>query len=225
MAISSNTTGLRPGVCTFGTRPLAPYEGQMIYETDTDLTYIWGGSAWQQVSGGTATGNSGLVHITSVSFSAATQVDFLNVFSSTYQTYRVEFENLTTTGGDDFFMRFRSSSGIISTTDYLVLRNEVTDTSNSGFYAGGGYANALRPTYIETGSSNMRSTGHMEIFNPYLSDYTNTSSTFSRVGNSIYVVNAAGYFRLTTSLTGFSFVRGGSGTITGKATVYGYRTN
>jgi hypothetical protein len=49
MAISSNPTGLRPGVCTSTTRPTAPYEGQHIYETDTDLEYVWNGSAWIRI--------------------------------------------------------------------------------------------------------------------------------------------------------------------------------
>ena len=46
MAISNNSTGLRPGVCTSTTRPTAPYEGQMIYETDTDLVLVWDNAAW-----------------------------------------------------------------------------------------------------------------------------------------------------------------------------------
>ena len=50
MAISNNSTGLRPGVCTSTTRPTAPYEGQMIYETDTDYVQIWNGSAWKVIS-------------------------------------------------------------------------------------------------------------------------------------------------------------------------------
>jgi hypothetical protein len=36
----------QPGVCTSTTRPLAPYEGQLIYQTDTDDTFIWNGSQW-----------------------------------------------------------------------------------------------------------------------------------------------------------------------------------
>lgn len=36
----------QPGVCTSVTRPLAPYEGQLIYETDTNNTMIWDGSQW-----------------------------------------------------------------------------------------------------------------------------------------------------------------------------------
>ena len=49
MAISNNSTGLRPGVCTFTTRPTAPYEGQHIYETDTDIEYVWNGTAWVRI--------------------------------------------------------------------------------------------------------------------------------------------------------------------------------
>jgi hypothetical protein len=48
MAISSalGTGSLTPGVCTSSTRPTAPFEGQMIYETDTKNSLIYNGSAW-----------------------------------------------------------------------------------------------------------------------------------------------------------------------------------
>ena len=46
MAISSSNRGLQPGVCTSTTRPSAPYTGQTIYETDTNLLRVWTGSAW-----------------------------------------------------------------------------------------------------------------------------------------------------------------------------------
>lgn len=34
------------GVCTSSTRPASPYHGQHIYETDTNLQFVWNGSAW-----------------------------------------------------------------------------------------------------------------------------------------------------------------------------------
>ena len=46
MAISNLTQGNRPGICTSTTRPTAPYEGQTIYETDTDKVLVWNNSAW-----------------------------------------------------------------------------------------------------------------------------------------------------------------------------------
>ncbi len=51
MAISSSVSslGLKPGVCTSSTRPVNPYEGQMIYETDTDRILVWDGSVWERV--------------------------------------------------------------------------------------------------------------------------------------------------------------------------------
>ena len=49
MAISNYIPSSRiaqSGVCTSSTRPASPYEGQMIYETDTDKVLVWNGSAW-----------------------------------------------------------------------------------------------------------------------------------------------------------------------------------
>jgi len=58
---------VKPGVCTSSTRPASPYEGQMIYETDTDRTLVYNGTAWY------ANWNSawGLVALTSSQTSSA----------------------------------------------------------------------------------------------------------------------------------------------------------
>jgi hypothetical protein len=37
---------IQPGVCTSTTRPASPFEGQAIYETDTDLMFIYNGAIW-----------------------------------------------------------------------------------------------------------------------------------------------------------------------------------
>ena len=46
MAISNASSGLRPGVCTSTTRPQAPFEGQLIYETDTNRVLVWDNADW-----------------------------------------------------------------------------------------------------------------------------------------------------------------------------------
>lgn len=50
MGLSNLSSGFRPGVCTSTTRPSAPFEGQMIYETDTDKMLVWGGSSWLYIT-------------------------------------------------------------------------------------------------------------------------------------------------------------------------------
>jgi len=40
----------KPGVCTSATRPSSPFDGQVIYETDTDRTLVWNNSVWVAVS-------------------------------------------------------------------------------------------------------------------------------------------------------------------------------
>lgn len=49
MGISSalSVGSAAPGVCTSTTRPTNPFEGQMIYETDTDRMLVWNGSSWR----------------------------------------------------------------------------------------------------------------------------------------------------------------------------------
>ena len=41
---------LRPGVCTSSTRPASPFDGQVVYETDTNLVQAYNGSAWETVN-------------------------------------------------------------------------------------------------------------------------------------------------------------------------------
>jgi hypothetical protein len=49
ISVGLGSAGSRPGVCTSSTRPTAPYEGQVIYETDTDRILVWDGSVWERI--------------------------------------------------------------------------------------------------------------------------------------------------------------------------------
>jgi hypothetical protein len=46
MSIQAARGVRQAGVCTSTTRPTAPYLGQFIYETDTNLLKVWLGTAW-----------------------------------------------------------------------------------------------------------------------------------------------------------------------------------
>lgn len=80
MGISNVSSGLRSGVCTSTTRPTAPYEGQMIYETDTDMVVVWNGSAWRYIASTSATNGTVLQVVTgntttTVTNSTSTMID------------------------------------------------------------------------------------------------------------------------------------------------------
>lgn len=81
MAISNNSTGLRPGVCTSTTRPTAPYEGQMIYETDTDMVAIWNGTAWRYISATTPT-NGSVLQVVSTTMTDTQTISATNTWTA-----------------------------------------------------------------------------------------------------------------------------------------------
>lgn len=45
-AILGASSAIRPGVVTSSTRPSVPFDGQLIYETDTDKLLVYNGSSW-----------------------------------------------------------------------------------------------------------------------------------------------------------------------------------
>ncbi len=122
MAISSNATGLRPGVCTSTTRPTNPYTGQIIYETNTGYLRVWDGSAWDYLSqkqddtvGLGPVG--GLIHIATTSGSGTTlAID--GCFTSTFDTYRIVIRQTVASVTGTTLFRFRASGSPVASTEY-----------------------------------------------------------------------------------------------------------
>lgn len=71
---------IQPGVCTSSTRPTTPFEGQMIYETDTDVLAIWNGTAWRIMGASTPT-NGTVLQVVST-----TKVDTFSMTSTVTYT-------------------------------------------------------------------------------------------------------------------------------------------
>ena len=42
---------VKPGVCTSSTRPASPFDGMVVYETDTNVVSVYDGAAWVGVGG------------------------------------------------------------------------------------------------------------------------------------------------------------------------------
>jgi hypothetical protein len=214
MAISNNSTGLRPGVCTSTTRPTAPYEGQMIYETDTDLTYIWGGSAWQQVSGGTAVGNSGLVYVKSQTIgTTVSTVEVTDAFSAIYDNYRIVISNVTCSANQPAFRMQLGST----TSGYAFAGFEINYTAASLNAAA---SSASTNWYIGNFGNATSMSSTVEVLRPFAAQNTNYNAT---AGSTIWSVVQNGYLNNTTSYSAFTLLLS-SGTMTGGLiSVYGYR--
>ena len=234
MAISSNgVAGLRTGVCTSTTRPSSPYEGQMIYETDTDLTYIYGGSAWQQIAGGTAVGNSGLVYVAGGTFSGVTSaspLDINSVFSSTYRNYVLLLRVEQTVTNGAFLLRMRT----VSTLETGAIYNH----GFGGTYITAGptyvwnaysFSSPVTPdTYFYSGlspASGYGSSGKIEIMSPQearATRYLAQSWTPNAGSQSNVNLSGSGSVENTTQYTGLRLYPN-NGTSSGEYQVYGYR--
>ena len=218
MAINSLSTGFRPGVCTSSTRPTAPYEGQVIYETDTDLSYVWGGAAWQQVSGGTAVGNSGLVYITSATIgSGVSTVPVANAFSTTYDNYLIQVINT------------------VVSANQPNLAIQMTGTTSGYHYAGfyQSFASATMTgdvtttgTYFPLGACGNgtagggRATMDVVVKSPQVAQATFFSSQNASLNwNTSYT----GHMNNSTQYTGFTILPSSGNLTGGTIAVYGYR--
>jgi len=227
MAISNSGVGIRPGVCTSSTRPTAPYEGQMIYETDTDLTYIWGGSAWQQVSGGTAVGNSGLVYITTATASGtASTLNVVGCFSSLYTDYRITLSGTFTSYPDDIYIRMLNGSTPVATGTYgwayVGIGTRATNLNTSGYDTSAGAYTGMTTYNAPTDKHH----SVLDVMSPNVA--VRTFFLGQGVGinsglNAFNFLSGGSYQESATSFDGFQ-VRANAGyNLTTTVRVYGYR--
>jgi len=215
MAISSNATGLRPGVCTSTTRPGSPYNGQVIYETDTKQTLVWQGSAWVMLTD--ADTPPGLELIKSVSVgSGVTSISVTSVFSATYDVYVIEISGMNSNvDGYGLKIKFNNTSG--STYYFAGVYMTVGSSTVTGFNDNGTSDGAF--VCFSSGAS--ATSASVQVFNPYAA--TNTTWTFQSTAN-VYPSNGAGVDRNAVSHTGFTLNSYSGATMTGGTIrVYGYR--
>lgn len=205
----------RPGVCTSTTKPASPYEGQVIYETDTDKTLVWNGSAWVYLS--TSTANPvGLELVTSQTIgSAVSSVTVSNCFSSTYDTYRV----IVSGGVGSTNIGLTVGFSGVSTGFYGGLYGTKYDT---GAFSGTGVNNAASWTWA--GFADVNSMGLCaDLLNVSIAKRKYIASGFGFIPTGAYYGGFAGECTNTSAQT--SLVIGtSSGTMTGGTIkVYGYK--
>ena len=217
MGISNVSNGLRSGVCTSSTRPTAPYEGQMIYETDTNRVLVWDNAAWVMIAD--TDSPPGLQLITRVSATGARPLQVLGCFTSEFTNYRI-VGNIWGAVGEELWIRFLSGTNTeISSGNYT--RYGVSQTT-SGSVTSAYVDSANRFQLSELGTSETIANSFvMDVFRP--NQATRTVVNFATLGmNNGQHLDCTGQLTVTTQCTGFN-LQGLNNNISGNVAVYGYR--
>lgn len=205
---------VKPGVCTSSTRPASPYDGQVIYETDTDKTLVYNGSAWVYLS--TSRANTGALDLikTQTIGSAVSSVTVSDAFSTTYDNYRIIISGGAASATPNLDMILGSTT----TGYYYGSVYSLFSSSTQNGEAGSNQANWLR---VATASSNGIN-GVIDIFSPFASSRTTAHWVTTHQQTSGFVARGSGFLDNATSYTAFTLTPN-SGTLTGGTiAVYGY---
>jgi hypothetical protein len=203
---------VKPGVCTSSTRPASPYDGQVIYETDTDRAMVWNGTGWVVLSTGRAN-SLGLDLIkTQTIGSAVSSVTVSDAFSSTYDNYKIIISGGVASATISLNMTLGSTStGYYyagKARNYAAADLNIAQSNGSSWYAAEGATSVLN--------------GSIEVLCPNLAKNTFFNSTISAPRTDGYWLAVGGYLSDTTAYTAFTLTAS-SGTMTGGTIrVYGY---
>jgi hypothetical protein len=174
---------------------------------------VWNGAAWQQVSGGTAVGNSGLVFVKQQTIgTAVASVLVDNAFSATYDNYLIQIHGGVASTNSELRIQMGSTvSGYYYQLLYASFANtplaEGTKTAANWLYSGTGTTSGLAL--------------NCQIFNPNLATRTRLFAPY--FSGTADAGNVSGLLDNATQYTAFTVVTN-TGTITGGSiTVYGYR--
>ena len=222
-SVIGSSSIMQPGVCTSSTRPASPYDGQVIYETDTDKTLVWNGTGWVFLA--TSRANPvGFDLITSGSFTTSTGVNLpTNTFTSTYVNYKLNI-NITANTNDSnpLLWRGRVSGTDNSTANYFYAARGSRYVDNNA--TTGGFGQSQTSARIGLMQSPLTSNiCQFEVFAPQLA--SNTSFLWRGTGRGVSdpdaVMEGGGYFNGSTQFDSLTFYPN-AGTISGTYEVYGY---
>jgi hypothetical protein len=181
--------------------------GQVLKKTsNTDLDVEWG------------TASSGLTLINTTSFSAVASQSVNNVFTSTYDNYRIlcRFTD-TASGGSNISLRMRVAG--VDASGATTYKSQQADFDGSGSNIQRRNSDAMVISGSDTTATQLNTWG-LDIFSPALATATAVQSTGLSNNGSGYMRLAFGNHAVATAYDGFTFFS--SGNMTGIVRVYGY---
>lgn len=199
-------------------RPASPYEGQVIFQKDTDQMLVWNGTAWI-IPNSLAQNPTGLELVKSqaVGSSSVSTVTVASCFSATYDNYKIMYTNGQGSTAMDLSIQL---SGITSAY-YGGIMNV---SSAPGGVAVAGVNNAASWTYA--GMMRAPSAGgflDIDIYGPFRSDCrSRCHAPYVRSDDQSFGT-FTGIVENTASATGFVLGTSGGTFSGGTISVYGYR--
>jgi len=161
------------------------------------------------VVGGTDNGKG------TVSFSGVSTVSLNDVFSTTYDNYRILI-NATGSTGANVVIRYRVSGSDNSTANYNEQSVVANGTSITAARATGATSSSVMVIRNPDPAS-----ADVVLSNPFLTSKTLYISNGNEPETGVFWRIFNGLFNATTSFTGFSLIPN-SGTMTGTVSVYGF---
>lgn len=150
---------VRPGVCTSSTRPASPFEGQVIYETDTDKVLVYDGTNWLPPKN-TAWGVVGRAQKTTETSITTTTADVSGLTATwtaySDRVYKMSFHAIGYVGAADIYINVFITDGSNSIKSYIRGGNAQTSGrfSVTGFiYETGLSGSTTRKIRVDTSSS------------------------------------------------------------------------
>jgi hypothetical protein len=159
-------------------------------------------------------------HIETQNPSAVSAVNFNDVFTGTYENYKIVFDLASSTNANISF-RFRNAGSDITTNNYFY--HGAMSGSNGTGYGTGLNGNGVSSALISDNTIASPLTGFFDVANPAIAEQKRLNgvrsfgTTLQHIGGH-YILGV----NLTATYDGFSFFIA-SGTFTGKVAVYGYR--
>ena len=182
--------------------------GQVLKKTSgTDLDVEWG------------TASSGLTLINTTSFSGVASQAVNNVFSATYDNYKIVFNCIIATSDQGIFFRMRAGGVDTAGSSYFWAGN-AREYTGSGATTGLGTiaGNATSNFYMTGASTSGYRMAIIDINNPFLARLTNYNTLGFNANSGFHV---SGILSNTTSYDGFNILPAANN-ITGEVSVYGY---
>jgi hypothetical protein len=210
---------IKPGVIdNTATRPASPYEGQVIFQKDTDQLLVWNGTAWV-IPNSPAQNPMGLEYITGGTLSL-TPID--GIFTSTYDNYRIIVNQVSQSGTSNLLCyQYRTTANATESGANYSGSTLRYDTGTAYNFS------ESNVTFIQTGvnplSGDTWGNLVMDIFQPRL----NTKTMMNAYGNGFIsnysLVTHGSVFNTAREFAGIRFYTG-NGTLNGGTyQVYGYR--